>query len=359
MKALYQFLLVSTIVGTVTACNSQDKKTESGKVEVQATPRVVTLADFKKIKGVDNIQEVPFQLFTKLDSVHFFVAPSVDSAYLKVQRHNLDNYYGFEEVGDFYAIHYSIENNISNSIEAYVLKSEFTASFDLTLKGAKLDEIRSSTYKAVDDFKNKSFDKYGSIVEVSEQEFTKASQHRVDEILVKNPDVQLKNNIWTYTDKDKAYSITPYENISEEEGTFYNAYIGQSKFMGLQVFHESSDAANETYYTFYEPLAAVRYDLYAAGYPQVLPARSCISWVTSNSSVGSDFVISKYVPEEKGQQGLLYVNFTSFKIADDEKAFWADKNTYYAAVYPLNSAPAKGKVQKMAYVKIQVKEELF
>ena len=164
-------VIVAAVIGMTTACNSQDKKSEAGKVEAQATRKAITFGDFKKIKGVDNIQEVPFQLFTKLDSVHFFVAPSNDSAYLKVQRHKLDNYYGFEESGDFYTIHFSIENNISNSIEAYVLKAEFTASFDLTLKGAKLDEIRSSTYKAIDDFDNKSFDKYGTIAEVSEQEF--------------------------------------------------------------------------------------------------------------------------------------------------------------------------------------------
>lgn len=358
MKPIYNFLLVSAVVVT-TACNSQDNKSETNKVETEVARKTITFADFKKIEGVDNIQEVPFQLFTKLDSVHFYVAPSNDSAYLKVPRHNLDNYYGFEELEDFYAIHYSIENNISNSIEAYVLKSEFTAAFDLTLKGAKLNEIRSSTYKAVDDFNNKSFDKYGTIAEVSEEEFLKASKNRVDEVLVKNPDVKLKNNNWTLVDKDKEYNITPYENTSEEDGTFYNAYVGQSKFLNLEVFQESSDEAYEAYYTFYEPISAVKFNMYAVGYPQVLPARNCISWVISNSSVGSDFVISKYAPQDKGQEGLLYVNFTNFKIADDKKAFWADKNTFYAAVYPLNSAPAKGKAQKMAFVKIQVKENWF
>ncbi len=359
MKTLNKMVIFAAVLGSVTACNSTDKKSETNKVETETVRKTVTFDDFKKIKGVDNIQEVPFQLFTKLDSVHFFVAPSNDSAYLKVPRHNLDNYYGFEDSGDFYAIHFSIENNLSNSIKAYVLKSEFTASFDLTLKGVKLDEIRSSTYKAVDDFKDKSFDKYGSIAEISEQEFVKASKSRVDEVLVKNPNVELKNNKWTYTDKDKEYSITSYENNSEEEGTFYNAYVAQSKWLNLEIFQESSDAANENYYTFYEPATAVRYDIYAVGYPQIFPTKDRISWVTSNSDVGSDFVVSKYVPEEKGQKNLLYVNFTNFKIADDKKAFWGDKNTYYAAVYPLNSAPTKGKAQKMAFLKIQLKENLF
>ena len=356
MKALNKMLILAAALGTLTACNSQDKKTETKKEETAAVQKTVTFADFKKIKGVDNVQEVPFQLFTKLDSVHFFVAPSKDSSYLKVARHNLDNYYGFEESGDFYTIHFSIENNISNSIEAYVLKSEFTASFDLTLKGVKLDEIRSSTYKAVDDFKNKSFDKYGSIVEVSEQEFVKASKGRIDEVMVKNPNIKLNNNKWIYIDGGQEHVIAQYENNSDEEGTFYNAYIAQSKFLNLELFQESSDAANEDYYTFYDPANGAKCDIYAVGYPQILPTKDRLSWVTSNSSVGSDFVVCKYVAQEKGQRNLLYVNFTNFKIADDKKAFWADQNTFYAAVYPLNSASASGKTQKMAFIKIQLKE---
>ncbi len=357
MKALNKMLILATALSMLVACNSQDKKSGENKNEEMATVhRTVTFADFKKIEGVDNIQEVPFQLFTKLDSVRFFVAPSKDSAYLQVVRHKLDNYYGFAESGDFYTIHFSIENNIANSIEAYVLKSEFTASFDLALKGAKLDEIRGSTYKAVDNFDNKSFDQYGSIAEVSEQEFVAASKGRIDEVLAKNPNIKLKNNKWVYTVDGHEQVITAYENSSEEEGTFYNAYIAQSKFLNLELFQESSDAANENYYTFYDPVSAVQCDIYAVGYPQILPTKDRISWITSNSDVGSDFVVCKYVAQEKGQRNLLYANFTNFKIADDKKAFWADQHTFYAAVYPLNSAPAKGKTQKMAFIKIQLKE---
>jgi hypothetical protein len=191
------------------------------------TQKAITFADFKKIKGVDNVQDVPFQLFTKLDSVQFFVTPGRDAAHMKVAYNKLDNYYGFEEFDDFYSIHYSINNNISNSIEAFVLKSEFTASFDLTLKGVDLYEIRSSTLKETKDFKNKSFSQYGTITEVSEQEFKMASSNKIDEVLVKNPQVKLKDN-WIYTENSKETVITQHKNISTEDGLLSNEYIGQS-----------------------------------------------------------------------------------------------------------------------------------
>lgn len=159
-------------------CNPKNKSSETNKPTAEVTQKTITFADFKKIKGVDNVQDVSFKLFTKLDSVRFFVAPDKDSHHLKIAYNKLDNYYGFEEFDDFYSIHYSINNNISNSIEAFVLKSEFTAAFDLTLQDADLYEIRSSTFKESTDFKNKSFKKFGTIAEISEQELKQVQKNK-------------------------------------------------------------------------------------------------------------------------------------------------------------------------------------
>jgi len=57
-------------------CNEKSKTSERSKPETEVKQKTITLSDFKKIKGVDNVQEVPFQLFTKLDSIQFFVTPS-------------------------------------------------------------------------------------------------------------------------------------------------------------------------------------------------------------------------------------------------------------------------------------------
>jgi len=357
MKIAFHLFIVSAIVFFV-GCISKNSKTEVQAETNKKTNKSITFDDFKKIKGVDNVQDVPFQLSTELDSIRFFVAPHGDSAYMQVAYNMLDNYYGFEEFDDFYSMHYSIENNIANSIEVFVLKTEFTAAFDLTLKGVKLSEIRSSTYQGTDDFENKLFDKYGTITEVSEKEFIDASRNRIDEVLVKNPSVNLKNNNWTYTDRGQEHIIDQYEKKAEEDGIFYIAYIGQSKLLGLEVFQESSDLGMESYYTFYEPTSAVRLNMYSLGYPQILATRGWISYVSSNTDVGSDFVINKYIPQEKGEENILYVNFTNFKVADDKKAFWIDNETFYAEVYPHNSAPAKGKKQRAAFIKIKLKREL-
>ncbi|WP_260141714.1 resolvase [Elizabethkingia anophelis] len=328
-------------------------------MKTEVTQKAVTFADFKKIKGVDNVQDVPFQLFTKLDSVQFYVSPDKNAAHLKKANNKLDNYYGFEEFDDFYSIHFSIDNNISNSIEAFVLKSEFKAAFELTLKGVNLYEIRSSTFKASDDFKDKSFNKYGTIDEVSEQEFKTASKKRIDEVLVKNPHITLKDDNWVFSENGKQEVITQHESVSTETGPLANEYIGRSPHLDLEVFKENSDEVIDSYYSFYNIKNVVMFELATEGYPQILPSKNWVSFVSSNSDVGSNFLISKYIAYTKKQENLLYVNFTNFKIGDEKKAFWADNDTFYAEVYPLNSASAKGKKQKAAYIKIQLKPNLF
>ncbi|AQX84914.1 resolvase [Elizabethkingia bruuniana] len=358
MKILYQLFISSTLVALV-GCNSKNKTSETNKSEIQITQKAITFADFKKIKGVDNIQDVPFQLFTKLDSVQFFVSPDKNAAHLKKANNKLDNYYGFEEFDGFYSIHFSIDNNISNSIEAFVLKSEFKAAFELTLKGVNLYEIRSSTFKDSDDFKNKSFNKYGTIDEVSEQEFITASKKRIDEVLVKNPHIEIQDNNWIYTENGKKEIITQHKDISTETGPLANEYIGRSSALNMEVFKENSNEVTDPYYSFFNVKYAVMFDLATSGYPQILPVKNWVSFVSSNNDVGSNFVISKYFPQTKKQDNLLYVNFTNFKIADEKRAFWTDNDTFYAEVYPLNSASAKGKKAKTAFIKIQLKSNLF
>ncbi|CAI9687701.1 resolvase [Elizabethkingia anophelis] len=358
MRIFNQLFITSAFIVFV-GCNSKNKTSETNKMKTEVTQKAVTFADFKKIKGVDNVQDVPFQLFTKLDSVQFYVSPDKNAAHLKKANNKLDNYYGFEEFDDFYSIHFSIDNNISNSIEAFVLKSEFKAAFELTLKGVNLYEIRSSKFKESDDFKNKSFNKYGTIDEVSEQEFKTASKKRIDEALVKNPHITLKDNNWIYTENGKQEIITQHKDISTETGPLANEYIGRSSALNMEVFKENSDEVTDPYYSFFNIKNAVMFDLATSGYPQILPSKNWVSFVSSNSDVGSNFLISKYIAYTKKQENLLYVNFTNFKIGDEKKAFWADNDTFYAEVYPLNSASAKGKKQKAAYIKIRLKSNLF
>lgn len=319
MKVFNQLFISSMVV--LTGCNQQNKKSETNNIKTEVKQKKTTLADFKKIKGVDNVQEVPFQLFTKLDSIQFFVTPSKDAAHLKMAYNKLDNYYGFEEFEDFYSIHYSINNNISNSIEAFVLKSEFTAAFDLTLKGVDLYEIRSSTFKESSDFKNKSFKKFGSITEISEQEFKANSKKQIGEKLVKNPNIQLQEDNWVYKENGREEVITQHENISTETGPLANEYVGRSPYLNLEVFKENSDEVVDSFYSFYSIKNAVMFELGTEGYPQILPNKGWVTSVSSNNDVGSNFVISNYFPPTKKQDNLLYVNFTNFKIADGKKAF--------------------------------------
>lgn len=344
---------------TFVACNQQNKAQDINKTGTEVAQKVITFADFKKVKGVDNVQDVPFQLFTKLDSVQFFVSPNKDAAHLKMAYNKLDNYYGFEEFDDFYSIHYSINNAVSNSIEAFVLKSEFTGAFDLTLKGLDLYQIRSSTLKGTQDFKNKSFSPFGTISEVSEQEFKAASPNKIDEVFVKNPQIRLKNNNWIYTENSKETVIIQHKNVATEDGLLTNEYLGQSPYLHMEIFREDPADTSGAYYSFYAIKPTADFALFTGGYPHILPNKKWITYIGSNNDVGSNFEISTYSEQSHTQESLFYANFTNFKIGDETKAFWKDDKTFYAEVYPTNSSAAKGKKQKPAFIKIQLKPDLL
>lgn len=341
------------------ACNPQNKTSETDKVKAEVTQKTITLTNFKKIKGVDNMQEVPFQLFTKLDSVHFYTAPNKDAAQLKVPYNKLDNYYGFEEFDDFYSIHFSIENNLSNSIEAFVLKSEFTASFDLTLKGVDLYQIRSSTYMDTPDYDNKSFATYGTIEEIVAVEYKTASKSKVEEGIIKNPNVKLKENNWVLQKDGQERKIQQHKDLETEDGLLSFEYIGASNYLGLEIFKEENLYFENSYYNFYNPEDEFSMDLFTSGYPHIIPAINRISSISNNNDVGCDFLVAQYLPESKDLINQLYINFTNFKFGDEKKGFWINHDTFYAEVYPLNSVSVNGKTQKVAYLKIQLKSDLF
>ena len=47
------------------------------------------------------------------------------------------------------------------------------------------------------------------------------------------------------------------------------------------------------------------FDLATSGYPQILPVKNWVSFVSSNNDVGSNFVISKYFPQTKTGQSFI------------------------------------------------------
>lgn len=356
MKKIYQYLIATSFF---VACNPQNKTTEANDIEPEVIQKTITLSDFKKIKGVDNVQEVPFQLFTKLDSVYFYTAPTKDAAHMRLPYNKLDNYYGFEEFEDFYSIHFSIENNQYNSIEAFVLKSEFTASFDLTLEGLDLYQIRSSTYMDNSDYDNKSFAKYGSIEEVTADEYTLALKSKVDEVFTKNPNITLKDNNWVLQKGGQEQKIQQHKDLETEDGLLTYTYIGTSIFLGLEIFKEENQYSDDSYYTFYNPEEGFSMNLFTSGYPHIIPSINRVSSISNNNDVGCDFVIDQYLSESKKQVNQLYINFTNFKFSDEKKGFWINHDTFYTEVYALNSTAVSGKTQKVAYLKIQLKAELF
>ncbi|WP_426048972.1 hypothetical protein [Chryseobacterium sp. NFX27] len=121
--------------------------------------------------------------------------------------------------------------------------------------------MRSSTFKESTDFKNKSFKKFGTIAAISEQEFKASSKKQIGEALVKNPNIKLQDDNWVYTENERKEVITQHENISTETGPLANEYVGQSPYLNLEVFKETSDGVADSFYSFYSIKNAVMFEL--------------------------------------------------------------------------------------------------
>lgn len=355
-------ILLSSCEGESSKKNATDQIKESPPADMQPVAKELkklTFEDFKSIKGVASVQDVPFFVYSKLDSLHFFAQPDKHAASMKVKNEVLNNYYGFKELEDFYLLHFSVENNLSQSKAVYVLKSEFTAAYKLTLAGVNLQEIRSSTLHGVDDFEIKSFTKFGHIEEISAEAFAMASKHKITYNFQKNPALKFDGKAWSKdSPKSSGFRILQKEDIYEE-GVVTRQYSGSFPPLNAEIFLEKLAHDQYVNYSFYD-MEQRDIVFYATGFPHVHSAKQWISYIQNNSDVGSDFCIKEYTGKSLQERPLLYVNFTNFKIKDSGvKAFWTDDYTFYVEVFHINARPSLEGKQQTAYLKISLKKELL
>lgn len=345
-------LLLLGVTLCLIACKKEETKTELIQNDSVSFSNKITFKDFKKIKGVANVNDVPFTLHTDLDSVHFFVSPDLNAANLKVLNDKFDNHYGFEEKDDFYSIHYSIGGVLDNSIEVFVLKTEFVKASDLMFKGENLNEIRSSDYQSKNDIENKSFAKFGNVTEITEAEYKKAQHLKTTESFVKNADMKLDGAFWT----NPKTGFKKAKIVESEEGEITYDYIGFSKSFGSELFLE--DYMSDQFYIFYNSETAEPMKRVSSFFPHILSTSPFILELVNNFDVGSDLIVKQFDKEAKTIHDILYVNFTNFKIANSKEVFWTDKNTIYAEVFPINSKEEQGRQHK-SYVKIVLSDNVL
>jgi len=271
--ALLAFVLLSSCTKKET--ETVDRTTDSLQVKTKIKANI---ADFKTTQDVDDASLVPFNLYSKKDSVLLFTEPREDAPALKIVNDKFNHYYGFKDIDGFFEMHYQLENNPRRTVLAYVLKSEFTKDSQLSLQGVNLNEMRGSTKNSTDNFTDKNFSIYGTVSLIDQETYQKAKAKNEKPHV--NPAVQFDGKAWTLQNM----KILKDETLEEEQ--IYNEYIGNLPTTELELFLQGDSYSNLKHFMAYHPSKKEEDGIYFLGMPAYLASEHLIAAVGNNSDVG-------------------------------------------------------------------------
>ncbi|MDR2236683.1 MAG: hypothetical protein LBE92_11205 [Chryseobacterium sp.] len=325
--------------------------TPKDSVQQPVSVQKAEIADFKEAQQVDNINDVPFVLYSKTDSVSFYTEPKADARVLKIKNDKLNHYYGFKDLKDFFEIHYTIAYQPNRTITVYVSKKEFTKDSQLSLQGTDLNEIRSSTVKGVDDFKTKNSVHYATVSIIDEAAYGQVQGKSLNEKITPNPNVHFDGNAWSLN----FLKISKKE--VDEEAEYSNQYIGYSPVTQREFFVGENSYNSDRYYTAYRSSKQDEGTTFL-GYPAVNTMLKVVASIAPNQDVGSDFTLSRYNPQTDRFENLLYINFTNFKAADSQSLIWVTSKILYFKAHHLNTNTTDPD-HKTEYLKIELTDQSF
>jgi len=353
----YSFLF-SVIIWTLTACNQTNNRQKTTSLPVDsittAEVRLADISDFDSTAQVDNVNDVAFFVYTKLDSVSLYTQPQATTKMIKIRNDKFNNYYGFEDLGDFFKLHYQIVNSPPKTIVAYVSKQEFTKDSQLSLQGIDLNVIRSSTQNGVDDHSNKSFSKMGNISFIDETTYLKAKKQTSTEALIPNPEMKFNGSAWTLaSDQVKDLKVMKHLVGSEEDSQYQ--YIGRSWAINREIFLEQDNMTGMDHYIGYDPHTPDKTPDYFNNLPIILPSHQIVATLSTNTDLMTDFVLTGYNPQTNTLTTLLYANFVNFKVPDTSSLFWVDSQTLYFKATHSNTRTSDSNY-KSEYLKLKLAE---
>ena len=350
-KILASISLISLIVSCKKESASPSAETKKDTIQQKSPNLKAEISDFKEAQQVENVNDVPFEVYSKMDSVSFYTEPKADAKVLRIKNDKLNNYYGFNDLNDFFEIHYTIAYQPNKTITAYVSKKEFTKDSQLSVQGIDLNEIRSSTVKGVDDFKTKTSKSYAEVSMIDEAAYVQAQSKSLNERISPNPEVHFDGKAWSLN------FLKINKKEVDEEAEYTNQYIGFSPVTQREFFVGENSYNTDKYYTAYRSSKQDE-GMTFLGYPAINTTLKLLACVTSNNDVGSDFTLTRYNPKTDSFENLLYINFTNFKAVDSKSLVWVTSNTLYFKVTHLNtntSDPA----HKKEYLKIELTDKGF
>lgn len=335
------------------SCNKDGKNLEAPQKDslAIAVTSIATISDFKTAADVDSVLDVPFSVYSKKDSVSLYVNPDLSSKYFKIENNKLNNYYGFDELDDFFVIHYQLQNDPRKTVVAYVSKKEFEKDSQLSLATVDINQIRSSAKNDVDDFKTKSFTKFGKVSLITKNVYLQGKNNISKGLIKPNPKMKFDGVSWRMDSYDEPFVVMKHTQNSESD--FENEYVGFCARINREIFVEKDNLNKNSYYVGFDVYDRSKETVYFNGFPTLLPTERKVATINTSSDVGSDFSIISYSSEQNDFTNDLYVNFTNFKIVDSKTLFWVDKNVlYFQAVH--TNTNTSGIDYKIEYLKIEL-----
>lgn len=309
-------------------------------------PEKAKVEDFAVTDEVDDINKVPFVVYSDRDSVTFYTAPKAEAKQMKIKNSKLSNFYGFRDLDGFFELHYLIQHQPNKTIIAYVSKNDFVKDSQLSLKNNNLNEIRSSTVNGVDDFQNKSFEKFGKVSQIDEKTYHQAKS--LNEKITPNPNMHFDGKAW------QIGNLRVEKTARDEEAEYYHQYTGYTMGIRQEIFMEEDSYSDSKNYTGYA-IDSKNEGFYYLGYPAINTTTNTVACVGKNQDVGSDFSLSMYNPNNGEMENKLYVNFTGFSISDSRSLIWVDGKTLYFKANHTNTNTRDPK-HIVEYLKIELKD---
>jgi hypothetical protein len=348
-KILAGISLISLTVSCKKEAASSPVEIKKDSTQQKILNQKAEISDFKEAQQVENIHDVPFEVYSRIDSVSFYTEPKADAKVLKIKNDKLNNYYGFNDLNDFFEIHYTIAYQPNRTITAYVSKKEFTKDSQLSLQGTDINEIRSSTVKGIDDFKTKTSSTYAVISIIDEASYLQAQSESLNERISHNPNVHFDGKAWSLN------FLKINQKEVDEEAEYSNQYIGFSHVTQREFFMGENNYNNDQYYTAYRSSKQDEGTAFT-GYPAINTTLKLIACINPNSDVGSDFTLTHYNPQTDSFENLLYINFTNFKVADSRSLIWVTSKTLYFKANHLNTNTTDP-AHKTEYLKIELTDK--
>jgi len=331
---------------------SDNINTNQDLMTINQNSNLATNNDFEETTNLDRVLEIPFQVFAKNDSLTLYTKPDKISKYKIIYNDKLISFNGFDELDDFYILHYQFQEDSKKTYIVYALKNELIKDSQLALNNIDLNAIKNIDAKKSLNSKLSSFSPYGNVTLITKDVYLQGRNKISDGLIVKNPKMKFDGSTWQMESYDGPFVVQKITRSDDEK--IENEYLGYCAKINREIFTEKDEITGISYYVALDPYEKEKEKVYFDDYPIILPTEQKIATISSQANEGTDFEVIKYDSKLNEFNTELKVNFVNFKIVDPKKMFWVTNKTLYLQAVNSNSNTDDGDY-KIEYLKIELK----